>query len=290
MKDYYKILGISESATESDIKRAYKSLAKKLHPDRNHGNKQSEEKFKEMSEAYNILSDNKKRKEYDAMRRFRGTRSGSGSENPDNYSDSELHDFMRNFRSAGKSYGFANKPSFADILDEMFGGNTTRKSETTVDLTIPFNKSIVGGDVNFVVNNGNTRNLRVKLPEGIKEGEQLRIHQNNAPDILLTIHIQPDPTFSRKGNDIYCDIPVNLAQIVFGSTVRVKTVYETYVDVKIPNGTQSGTMLKLSQLGVRHNGTKGDMYVTLMLLIPNNLTKKQKELFEAFAKEASMKW
>jgi len=290
VKDYYKILGISESATESEIKSAYKTLAKKLHPDRNHGNKQSEEKFKEMSEAYNILSDTKKRKEYDAMRRFGGKKNGAYNESSNNYSDSELNDFMKGFKSAGKSYGFGSRPSFADILDEMFSGASTHKTEMNVNLTIPFDKSIIGGDVNFVVNQGTSQSLKVKLPEGINDGEQLHIHQNNAPDILLTIHVLADPVFSRKGNDIYCDIPVNLAQLVLGSTVRVRTVHGSHVDVKIPNGTQNGTMLKLSHFGVRHNGVKGDMYVILTLSIPKNLTKKQQDLFEVFAKETAMKW
>lgn len=290
MKDYYKILGISESASEDEIKTAYKTLAKKFHPDRNQGNKQSEERFKEMSEAYNTLSDAKKRKEYDTLRRFGGGRSGTGYQNSDDFSASDLNDFMRNFKSSGKSYGFGGRESFADILDDMFFGNTTKKQEINVELAIPFQKSINGGDVDFAINNGIPQTIRVKLPEGINDGEQLRIHQNNSPDILLTVRVQPDPFFSRKGNDIYCEIPVNFAQMSFGSTVKVKTVYGSHVEVKIPVGTQNGTMLKLSHLGVRHGGKKGDMYVTMALSVPKNLTRKQKELLEAFANETGMKW
>ncbi|MBL7995556.1 DnaJ domain-containing protein [bacterium] len=290
MKDYYKILGVSESASEEAIKTAYKTLAKKFHPDRNHGNKQSEEKFKEMSEAYNTLSDTKKRKEYDALRRFGGQRSGKNYQYSENFSDSELNDFMKNMKSGGKSYGFGGRESFADILDDMFFGNTTQKQEINVELSIPFQKSINGGDVEFAINSDVPRTIRVKLPEGINDGEQLRIHQNNSPDILLTVRVQSDPFFSRKGNDVYCEIPVNFAQMSLGSTVKVKTVYGSHVEVKIPVGTQNGTMLKLSNLGVRHSGKKGDMYVTLALLVPKNLTRKQKDLLEAFANETGMKW
>ena len=290
MKDYYKILGVSDSAAEDEIKSAYKTLAKKYHPDKNHGNKQSEDKFKEMSEAYNVLSDSKKRKEYDALRRFGGRNRGTNSEYSDNFSESELNDFIKNFRGTTKSYGFGNQTSFSDILDEMFFGNTSQAQEAHVELSIPFEKSIYGGDIDFVLNAGTARTIRVKLPEGIKDGEQLRIHQNNSPDILLTVRVQPDPVFTRKGNDVYCDIPINFAQLVFGSSVRVKTVYGNYVEVKIPSGTQSGTMLKLAHLGVRHKGTKGDMYVTLTLSVPKNLSKKQKELLEEFAKETGLKW
>jgi DnaJ-class molecular chaperone len=290
VKDYYKILGVSESAVEDEIKTAYKTLAKKYHPDKNHGNKQSEDKFKEMSEAYNVLSDPKKRKEYDTMRRFGGRNGGGNHAYSDNFSENELNDFIKNFKGTSKSYGFENRASFSDILDEMFFGNTGQAQESHVELSIPFEKSVYGGDVDFVFNGGSARTIRVKLPEGIKDGEQLRIHQNNSPDILLTVRVQPDPVFTRKGNDVYCEIPVNFAQLVFGSTVRVKTVYGNHVEVKIPAGTQSGTMLKLAHLGVRHKGVKGDMYVTMIVSIPRSLTKKQKELLEEYAKESGMKW
>lgn len=290
MKNYYQILGVSDSASEEEIKTAYKTLAKKYHPDRNHGNKQSEDRFKEMSEAYNVLSDPKRRKEYDSMRRFGGRNRVNNNEYSDNFSESELNDFIKNFRGTTKSYGFENRPSFSDILDDMFFGNTAQAQEAHVELSVPFEKSIYGGDVDFVFNSGSSRTIRVKLPEGINDGEQLRIHQNNSPDILLTVRVQPDAVFTRKGNDVYCEIPVNLAQLVLGSTVKVKTVYGSHVEVKIPSGTQGGTMLKLSHLGIRHKGAKGDMYVTLILSVPKNLTKKQKEVFECFAKESGMKW
>ncbi len=288
MKDYYNILGVSESASEEEIKSAYKALAKKFHPDKNNGNKRMEEKFKEMSEAYNILSDPKRRREYDTMRRF-GGRSGSASQGySDNFSESELNDFIKNFKGAGKSYGFGGGASFSEILDEMFFGSSAQSPKTHMELSVPFEKSILGGDVDFVMQGG--KKIRVRLPEGINDGEQLRIHQNQSPDILLTVRIQPDPFFSRKGNDIYCEVPVNLAQLAFGSSIRVRTVYGNHVDIKVPPGTQSGTVLKLSQLGVRQKGHKGDMFVTLALSTPKNLSKKQKELLEEFAKESGMKW
>ena len=280
-------MGVSQSASDDEIKSAYKSLAKKFHPDKNHGNKQMEEKFKEMSEAYNVLSDPKKRKEYDTLKRFGGRR-GNTSYSSDDFSESELNDFIRNFRGAGKSYGFGNDTSFSDLLDEMFFGRG-QSQEMQVELSIPFEKSIFGGEVDFATNRGSNK-IRIKLPEGIADGEQLRIHQNNGSDILLTVRIQSDRFFTRKGNDIHCELQVNFAQLVFGSSVRVKTVYGNHVEIKISAGTPSGTVLKLTHLGVKNKNKKGDMFVTLNLVVPKNVSGKQKALLEEVAKELGMKW
>jgi molecular chaperone DnaJ len=287
VKDYYNILGVSQSASDDEIKSAYKSLAKKFHPDKNQGNKQMEDKFKEMSEAYNVLSDPKKRKEYDTLKQFGGRRRNT-SYSSDDFSESELNDFIRNFRGTSKSYGFGNDTSFSDLLDEMFFGRA-QTQEMQVELSIPFEKSIFGGEVDFAVNRGSNK-LRIKLPEGIADGEQLRIHQNNGSDILLTIRIQPDRFFTRKGNDIHCELQVNFAQLVFGSSVRVKTVYGNHVEIKISGGTPTGTVFKLAHLGVKNKNKTGDMFVTLNLVVPKNVSGKQKALLEEMAKELGMKW
>ncbi len=295
MKDFYKILGVPESASEADIKSAYKKLAKKYHPDKNQGNKAHDEKFKEMSEAYNLLSDPKKRKEYDAMRRF-GSRPGNTQST--GFSDGfDLNEFMKNFNTAGgRTQG--RTPGFADVLDEMFFGsdqfNTVHANEVNVELSIPFEKAVLGGEVDFAMGNA-SKTIRVKIPEGINDGEQLRIRQPahtpaGGGDILLTVRVMPDKFFTRKDNDIYCEVPVNFAQMALGSTVRVKTVYGGNVDVKIPGGTQSGTMLKLNGLGVKSKRKTGDMLVTVVVSVPRNLTKQQKELLESFANSTDMKW
>ncbi|MCK6543823.1 J domain-containing protein [bacterium] len=288
MKDYYKILGVPESASSEDIKAAYKNLAKKYHPDRNPGNKQSEEKFKEMSEAYNILSDVKKRKEYDTMRRFGGQ--GSGFSGSDNF---DLNDFMRNFGFSGQNASFRSSGGFSDLFDEMFfgkGGAHTSEADQRVELTITFEKSIQGGEVDFTLRQHGNQNLRVKIPAGIQDGEVLRIQNPNIGSINLTIRVQPDKAFTRKGIDIYADVQANLAQLMLGSSVRVHTVYGNAIDVKIQPGTQPGTILKLSGFGVKTSRNHGDMYVTIKTKIPGHLNKHQKELFENFAKSLDLKW
>ncbi|HNO12535.1 MAG TPA: DnaJ domain-containing protein, partial [bacterium] len=261
MKDYYKILGVAENASSDAIKTAYKNLAKKYHPDRNPGNKQSEDKFKEMSEAYNVLSDAKKRKEYDTMRRFGGR--SSGFADGDNF---DLNDFMKNFGFGGQNASFRSSGGFSDLFDEMFfgkGGVHTSEADQRVELTIPFEKSIHGGEVDFTLRQHGNQNLRVKIPAGIQDGEMLRIQNPNIGTINLTIRVQPDKVFTRKGIDIFVDVQVNLAQLILGSSVRVHTVYGNAVDVKIQPGTQPGTILKLSGFGVKTSRNHGDMFVTI---------------------------
>lgn len=293
-KDYYNILGVTESASEDEIKTAYKRLAKKFHPDKNPGNKAAEEKFKEMSEAYNVLSDPAKRKQYDAMRRF-GSRGGQYDNYQTDFTDFDLKEFMKNFNMNGSK----PRESFADLLDEMFFGSSPKTQSRSssrdmhLELTIPFEKSVHGGDVDFTLTNGTRRTLRVRLPEGIGDGENVRLKNpayHAGGDIVITVRVQPDSFFTRKGLDVYCEIPANYVQLVLGSTIRIRTVYDTKIDVKIPPGTQSGTMLKLPGMGVRSPKSTGDMFVTVALAVPKNLTKKQRELLEEFARALDMKW
>lgn len=284
MKDYYQILGISENATDDQIKQAYKRLAKQYHPDRNPGNAKFEEKFKEMSEAYNVLSDPKKRKEYDSMRRFGGRQGFATSD-----ADFDWRDFMKDFRS--QAQGFGQSTSFSDIFDDMFfGSGRTRQKESEVEIRVPFLKAVRGGDVEFQYNNGNVRTLRVRLPEGIADGEKIRVNPVDGPSVLVTVRVQPDNSYSRKGQDIYFEVRLNMAQLILGTSIRVNTVYDNQVDVKIPPGTQPGTVLKLGGLGVKGKGKKGDMFVTVHASIPKHLTRKQRELLEEFAREVGLKY
>ncbi len=297
MKDYYHILGVADTAGEDEIRRAYKKLAKRFHPDRNQGSKEAEEKFKEISEAYEVLSNAEKRKKYDTIRRF-GSHSGfSGSAQ----SEFDFSEFFRNF-DLGSHRGSRSGRSFADMLDEMFFGESSsghrseRGHDLEAEVTISFEKAVRGGDVEFTFQNGTRRTLKVKIPPGINDGEQIRLRGQGHPsasrpgDLILTVRVTPDPLFSRKELDIFTDVTVNLAQAILGSTVRVKTAYGDRLDVKIPPATQPGTMLKLNRLGIKGRSGVGDMYITVKVELPKSLGRRQRELFEDFARQAGLEW
>lgn len=275
LKDYYHILGVSESASDEQIKSAYKKLAKQYHPDKNPGNKQSEERFKEISEAYNVLSDPKARKQYDSMRRF------------GHHETSEGFDFSDFFKGFGfnRQYAGGQGGSFTDLFEELF----TRASggSNVYEVTIPFEKSIHGGDIELTLDH---RRVRVRIPAGIEDGAELHMTGDGGAGWRLRIHVQPDGFFTRKGNDIHCDIAVNYIQLALGSTVRIRTIYNGRIDVRIPAGTQPGTRLRIPGAGVKSSRGHGDMYVRVTLEVPKSLTKKQKEALEAFGKAMELKW
>lgn len=303
MKDYYDILGVSSEASDAEIKTAYKKLAKKFHPDRNQGSRTSEDKFKEISEAYDVLSDGPKRKRYDALRRMR---TGEASRMGETYDDGLRFEFAELFRDSvfggrgGRSYGSGT--TFSELLDEMFFGSEKNDGpkpghqDVYAEISVPFLKAVNGGEVEFSYVQGARQTLKVKIPAGIEDGRQLRLKglgksgPGDSGDLLLTVRVQPDETFTRKGLDIHCDLNINIAQAVFGSTARIRTVYGDRIDVKIPPSTQSGTIFKLARLGIRAGDSVGDMFVVARLMVPNNMSRHQKELLKSFAESCGLEW
>ncbi len=275
MKDYYQILGVSESATTAEIKSAYKRLAKQFHPDKNPGNRSAEERFKEISEAYNVLSDEKAKRQYDAMRRTGGRVDADGF---------DISDLFKGF-GFGRQYAGARSGSFGDIFEDLFAGQSPTRDDA-YEASIPWEKSIHGGDIEFEIGG---RRVKVNIPAGVEDGAKLNV-RGPAGTFILNIRVQPDSLFTRRGFDVYCEISVNIAQLVFGSKIRLRTVYGNKIDVRIPAGTQPGTSLRVSGAGIRDARASGDMYVRLQLTIPRNLTEKQKSLLESFAESLELKW
>lgn len=277
MKNYYDILGVSESASDQQVKAAYKKLAKQFHPDKNPGNRQSEERFKEISEAYNVLSDPKARKQYDSMRRF-----GSAQ-----YETGEGFDFSDLFKGFGfnRQYAGGQGGSFSDLFEELF--NRSSGGSSVYEVSIPFEKSIHGGDLEVTLDH---HRIRVQIPSGIEDGTELRVTGSGGANWRLRIRVQPDSFFTRKRMNIHCEIAVNYLQLALGSTVRIRTIYGGRIDVRIPAGTQPGTDLKIPGAGVKTSRGNGDMYVRVNLDVPKSLTKKQKDALEAFGKAMELKW
>jgi DnaJ-class molecular chaperone len=274
--DPYTTLGVKKDATQADIQKAYRRLAKKLHPDLNPGNKGAEDKFKEISAAYNLLSDPDKRARFD-----RGEIDASGTERPRQqyYRDFADQDGWSAYTS---NTGFADFGDYAgaeDILSEIFGregraGGRRRGQDVRYHLDLSFLDTVNGGKQSIVLPGGTT--LDVNIPPGTRDGQILRLKGKGRPaigdgppgDALIEISVLPHPYFTRKGDDIYLELPISLKEAVLGAKVKVPTASGT-VTVAVPKWSSTGRVLRLKGRGVpRSDGSKGDQYVTLRLVLP----------------------
>lgn len=274
--DPYTRLGVKRDATQDEIQKAYRRLAKKLHPDLNPGNKTAEEKFKEISAAYDLLSDPEKRARFD-----RGEIDASGTERP-------RQQYYRDFADQGgwsaytSNSGFADFGDYAgaeDIISEIFGrdgrvGRRRRGQDVRYHLDLSFLDAINGSKQSLVLPDGST--LDVNIPPGTRDGQILRLRGKGRPaggegppgDALIEISVLPHPYFTRKGDDIYLDLPISLKEAVLGAKVKVPTPGGT-ITVTVPKWSSTGRILRLKGRGVpRPDGSKGDQYVSLKLVLP----------------------
>ena len=267
--DPYTVLGVKRNASQDDIQKAYRRLAKKFHPDLNPGNKQAEEQFKEVSAAYDLLGDADKRARYD-----RSEIDASGTERPQQR-------FYRDFAEGGSPYasdaGFAD---FAadDILSQFFGreGRTNirmRGSDVHYRLELDFLDAINGGKRQITLPDGSI--LDVNIPPGTSDGQVLRLRGKGRPgmgggrpgDALVEIEVRPHRVFTRKGDDIHVDLPISLSEAVLGGKVRVPTPTGS-VTMTLPKWSNTGTVLRLKGKGVPRIDGKGDEFVTLKVMLP----------------------
>jgi molecular chaperone DnaJ len=301
--NYYEVLGVSENASQDEIKRAFRSLAKKYHPDRNPGDKAAEEKFKELSEAYDTLSDLKKKREYDNMRKYgaftgagakgAGFRPGSGFDFSDFYTFGEgPGGGFQTFRTSG----MGDVPGFEEILAQLFGsGDFTRGrgkkpyfrrgKDLRTQITIPFMEAINGCERLLSLSDG--RKLKVKIPAGIEDGKKIRLAGQGQPgfrgaqfgDLIITVRVMPDQHFERKGNDVYTNVTISFREAILGTKVQVKTLSRT-ISLSIPAGTQPGALLRLKGQGLAVGGAQGDQYVRVSVTIPTTITEKQRKMLQ----------
>jgi DnaJ-class molecular chaperone len=274
--DPYTTLGVKKEATQDEIQKAYRRLAKKLHPDLNPGNKAAEEKFKEISAAYDLLSDAEKRARFD-----RDEIDASGTERP-------RRQYYRDFADRGGHSAYTSNSGFADfgdyagaedIISEIFGrdgrvGRRRRGQDVRYHIDLSFLDAINGGKQSLVLPDGST--LDVNIPPGTRDGQILRLRGKGRPgvgegppgDALIEISVLPHPYFTRKGDDIYLELPISLKEAVLGAKVKVPTRGGT-VTATVPKWSNTGRILRLKGRGVpRPDGSKGDQYVTLKLLLP----------------------
>jgi molecular chaperone DnaJ len=359
-KDFYQVLGVPDSASQDEIKKAYRKLAKQYHPDANPNNAGAAERFKEVSEAHSTLSDPEKRKQYDQMRRYGAfdgaARRPAGAGRGGGMSPEDF---------AAQGYDFGDLGGLGDIFSSIFGrGRREEQEGDTLEavVEVPFRVAMLGGKIpvtlpvtescptckgsgaapgatlstcpecsgrgtisfgqgSFAVNRPcpqcrgrgkipsekcptcggagavrNERRIVITVPPGTETGSRIRLRGQGQPsrpggptgDLIVTFQVQPDRFFRREGLDIVADVPINLAQAVLGSRIRVRTLDGKKVLLRIPPGTQSGRRFRIKGQGIEKNGRRGDQLVGVTVTVPDKLTPEQEELMKKFAESAGL--
>jgi molecular chaperone DnaJ len=277
-KDYYQILGVTKSADATAIKKQYRKLARELHPDKTKGDKKLEDRFKAVSEAYDILSDDKKRREYDDARE--AYKSGRINPNMQGGQSFNSGDFTDMFGPG------------ADIFSTLFGGARQRHgADLQTEASILFKDSIYGTELNLRLQpqGSAAMNITTRVPAGIKDGAKIKIKGRGAPgaagpgDLYVTVHVTPHPIFSRKDENIHLSLPVTFAEAALGADIKVPTLAGDEVTVRIAPGTPSGRTLRVKGRGVKKGSTTGDLMITIDVRVPQRVDGAAKKAIEEFA-------
>ncbi|MDR0371444.1 MAG: J domain-containing protein [Prevotellaceae bacterium] len=304
--DYYGILGLKKDATHDEIKKAYRKLARKYHPDVNPNNREAHAKFQQINEANEVLSDPEKRKKYDACDENRmyadGYEKAGGrqSQNSGFAGSSGFSGFdSRKYRYENKGSNFSSE-GFSGFFENLFDGTSRTKSkwksarykgnDLTADLHLPLREAAVTHKRIFAVNG---KNIRITVPAGIMDGQVIKLRgqgeagRNGGPngDLYLTFIIEKDAVFERKGDDLYAVIPLDLYTAVLGGETTIETP-DGKVKLQVNPETQNGTKVRLKGKGFpvyKNDGQFGDLFIIYSIVIPKNLTEKQKKLFRQLA-------
>ena len=308
-KDLYDTLGVDEDASKDEIKKAYRKLARKHHPDRNPDDPNAEEKFKEIQKAYSILSDEEKRQQYDAQRRFGG---GGGFGGGRGFGGQSAGGPEIRFEQGGS---FGGGGGLGDIFESFFGGRgggATRGQDPfrqqrgqqrrrqqaggrdiETKLRLSFQEALEGGRKKVELPTGES--VRLKIPQGVRDGTKIRLRDRGQAgptgqrgDLYVIFEVGEHPRFRRKGDDIYLTESVGVFEAMFGTERRIPTPYGQRIKVTIPEGTQPGEKLRLRAQGVKTDDGQGDLYVEVDVDIPEGLTEDQRERLQKAAEEADL--
>lgn len=294
--DYYKILDVTKSATEADIKKAYRKLARKYHPDLNPNDKEAEKKFKEINEANEVLSNPENRKKYDKY--------GKDWKHAEEF---EKAGYDPNQQQGGQQYsegdfsGFGggdfSGSDFSDFFNSMYGGGRSRSQskyrgqDFNAELELDLKAAYTTHKQNLTVNG---KNIRITIPAGVENGQIIKIPNHGGPgvnggpngDLYITFIISNNSDFKREGNNLYAEAPIDLYTAILGGETYINT-FDGKVKIKVPPETQPGTKVKLKGKGFpvyKKENQFGDLYITYTIKLPTKLSDKEKELFEELAK------
>ncbi|MBV8328808.1 J domain-containing protein [Chryseobacterium sp.] len=294
--DYYKILGVDKSATQDDIKKAYRKLARKLHPDLNPDDKEAERQFKELNEANEVLSNPENRAKYDKY----GEHWKHGEEYEKAQQQQRQYQQQNNYNGGYSGADFGEGEDFSDFFQSMFGGaggfgKSSRGSasgkfkgqDVQAELTLNLRDAAKTHPQTFEING---KKVRITIPAGVYDGQQIKLKGHGNPgfnggpqgDLYITFNIPVDPDFERIGDDLKTKVTIDLYTAVLGGDVKVHTL-DGSVSLKVKPGTQNGMTVRLKGKGFpvyKKDGHHGDLFVTYEVKLPVNLTDKQKELFE----------
>jgi molecular chaperone DnaJ len=311
-KDFYAVLGVSKDADDAAIKKAYRKLARQYHPDQNQGDAAAESKFKEIGEAYAVLSDPEQRRQYDAVRamaggaRFSAGAGGAGAGGFEDIMGAMFGGAQGGGRGGPRvryTQGGNGGAGFEDILGSMFGGGRTAYGSGTTgyaaptagadvvaQVTLPFRAAVEGTTAELEVNG---RTITTRIPAGINDGKKIRLRGKGRPgvaggpagDLVVTVHVTPHPVWTLDGVDLRMTVPVTFAEAALGTTLEVPTLDGATVRLKVPAGTPSGRALRVKGRGVQTARATGDLLVTVQVVVPQKLSRKAKQALETFAAE-----
>ena len=306
-KDFYAILGVPQDADEAAIKKAYRKLARKHHPDQNPGDAAAEQRFKDIGEAHSVLSDPEKRREYDAIRQMtrggaRFTAGGPGG-TAGGFEDVFSSMFGGGAPGGGtrvrySTSGGGAQPDLEDLLGGMFGGagpayggfgaprGPRKGADLTARTTLSFRDAVEGATVTLGTSGGGR--ITTRIPPGVKDGQKIRLRGKGQPgdagapagDLILTVSVEKHPVFGRDGDNLTVDLPVTFAEAALGATVSVPTLDGDAVKVRIPPGTPSGRVLRVKGRGVPRKGQPGDLMAKVSVVVPQRLSDEARAAVE----------
>ena len=285
MKNYYSVLGLDKSASDDEIKKAYRKLAMQYHPDRNEGNSKAEDRFKEISEAYAVLSDKKKRGQYD---QFGSEGFHQKFSREDIFRDFDINEILRGFGGGGSNPFRGQEDSFAGFGNPFSQGRPSHREPKIPplkkELSISFEEAALGCQRTLSISRNDVlEEINIKIPPGITHGKVLRLKEkgqmslnlNRRGDLHLLVNVFPHPLFRREGRDVVVEAKILTTQAILGATIEVETL-DGIKSVKIPAGTQSNSKLKLKGVGIKFSsGVRGDQLVRIVIITPKDLTEEQ---------------